>query len=583
MSDAVLGERLPQPRPPRGAPAGPPVRIAASLDQRLMQAGLWLALAFLAISLALPMGMLLARAFQDAQGGFVGLANFATYVTTPSLVRSVWNSVWTAAVTTILVVPLAFAYAYALARSCIPFKGIFRAVMLVPILAPSLLPALALIYLFGNQGMLRWMLFGENIYGPWGIVAAQVFYCFPAAAIILSVALSTADARLYEAAEALKAGRFRIFLTVTLPGAVYGLVSAGVVVFTLVVTDFGIPKVIGGQFQVLATDVYKQVVGLQDFNMGAVVGMVLLLPAIAAFALQRWAEGRRAGTLTGRATPYIPRPRRARDLPLLVLCITVAALLLGIVGVAAWGSLIRFWPWNLSLTLDNYEFSRFDASGWGAFLTSIEMSLLTATIGAAIVFVVAYLLERAPQATRGARLLRGAVGFLATAPLAIPGLVLGLAFILFFNHPANPAGIIYGTLAILVLNSLVHFYTVGHLTAATAIRQLDPEFEAVGSSLKVPAWTTFGRVTVPICLPAILDIWVYLFVNAMTTVSAVIFLYGPDTKPASVAVVHMDEAGQASAAAAMACTILAATAAVKILHVAMGGAVDRLTQAWRRR
>jgi iron(III) transport system permease protein len=583
MSDAVLGERLEQPQPPRGASLGPAVRITASLDQRLMQGGLWLALAFLLAALAVPMGVLLIRAFEDQQGGFVGLANFATYVTTPSLIRSVWNSVWTAGLTTAAVLPLAFAYAYALTRSCIPCKGVFRAVMLLPILAPSLLPALALIYLFGNQGMLRWMLFGDNIYGPWGIIAAQVFYTFPSAAIILSVALSTADARLYEAAEALKAGRARIFATVTLPGARFGLVSAGVVVFTQVVTDFGIPKVIGGQFQVLATDVYKQVVGLQDFNMGAVVGIVLLLPAIGAFALQRWAEGKRSGTLTGRAVPYVPRPRLGRDLPLLLVCLGVAAALIGIVGVAVWGSLIRFWPYNLTLTLDNYEFSRFDSSGWGAFLTSLELAAMTAVIGTALVFLVAYLLERGAQVTRTARLLRGAVGFLATAPLAIPGLVLGLSYILFFNHPANPLGVLYGTLGIIVLNSLVHFYTVGHLTATTAIRQLDPEFEAVSASLRVPVWTTFGRVTLPICLPTILDIAVYLFVNAMTTVSAVIFLYGPDTKPASVAVVHMDEAGQSSAAAAMACMLLAATCSVKILQLALGGLVDRATQAWRRR
>jgi iron(III) transport system permease protein len=172
---------------------------------------------------------------------------------------------------------------------------------------------------------------------------------------------------------------------------------------------------------------------------------------------------------------------------------------------------------------------------------------------------------------------------LATAPLAIPGLVLGLAYILFFNHPSNPLVILYGTLAILVLNSLVHFYTVAHLTAATAIRQLDPEFEAVGASLKVPAWITFGRVTLPICLPALMDIWVYLFVSAMTTVSAVIFLYGPDTKPASVALVHMDEAGQASAAAAMACVLLAATTMAKLVQLAVGAVADRATQAWRRR
>ncbi|MCE2921673.1 MAG: putative 2-aminoethylphosphonate ABC transporter permease subunit, partial [Roseomonas sp.] len=523
----------------------PVVRPKASADEiwlRLIQA---IALLFLAIALALPLLSLFQRAFEDQQGGFVGLRNFAIYVTTPSLVRSAWNSLWTALVTTCVVIPLAFAYAYGLTRSCMAGKWLFRAVMLLPILAPSLLPALSLIYLFGNQGMLRGLMAGGSIYGPWGIIGAQIFYCFPAAAIIISVALSTADGRLYEAAEALKASRLRIFLTVTLPGATYGLVSASVVVFTLVVTDFGIPKVIGGQFNVLATDVYKQVVGRQDLNMGAVVGLVLLIPAVLAFVLDRWAHNKRSATLTGRAVAYRPKPRRGRDIPAFLFCLSVAMALLGIVAVAVWGSFIRFWPYNLALTLDNYDFTRFDTAGWQAVWLSVKLSLITAFVGTALIFIIAYSLERGPTRSLLATPLR----FLATIPLAVPGLVLGLAFIIFFNHPANPLGIIYGTLTILVLNSIIHFYTVGHLTAVTAIRQLDPEFEAVSASLHVPIWQTFGRVTLPICLPAILEILVFFFVSAMTTVSAVIFLYGPDTKPASVSVVHMDEAGQASAAA----------------------------------
>ncbi|MCE2919953.1 MAG: putative 2-aminoethylphosphonate ABC transporter permease subunit, partial [Roseomonas sp.] len=473
---------------------------------------------------------------------------------------------------------LAFAYAYGLTRSCMAGKWLFRAVMLLPILAPSLLPALSLIYLFGNQGMLRGLMAGGSIYGPWGIIGAQIFYCFPAAAIIISVALSTADGRLYEAAEALKASRLRIFLTVTLPGAMYGLVSASVVVFTLVVTDFGIPKVIGGQFNVLATDVYKQVVGRQDLNMGAVVGLVLLIPAVLAFVLDRWAHNKRSATLTGRAVAYRPKPRRGRDIPAFLFCLSVAMALLGIVAVSVWGSFIRFWPYNLTLTLDNYDFTRFDTAGWQAVWLSVKLSLITAFVGTALIFIIAYSLERGPPRSFLAAPLR----FLATIPLAVPGLVLGLAFIIFFNHPANPLGIIYGTLMILVLNSIIHFYTVGHLTAVTAIRQLDPEFEAVSASLHVPIWQTFGRVTLPICLPAILEILVFLFVSAMTTVSAVIFLYGPDTKPASVSVVHMDEAGQASAAAAMACVILAISLTAKLTELTVGGLMGRFTSAWRR-
>jgi iron(III) transport system permease protein len=554
------------------------VRPKASADEAALRAIHILGFLFLAVALALPLGSLLLRAFEDQRGDFVGLRNFAIYVTTPSLIRSAWNSIWTAALTTLVVVPLAFAYAYGLTRSCMPGKWFFRAVMLLPIFAPSLLPALSLIYLFGNQGMLRWMMDGGSIYGPWGIIGAQIFYCFPAATIILSVALSTADGRLYEAAEALKASRFRIFLTVTLPGAIYGLVSAGVVVFTLVVTDFGIPKVIGGQFNVLATDVYKQVVGRQDLNMGAVVGLVLLIPAILAFLLDRWALSKKSATLSGRAVPYQPKPRASRDRPILLLCLAIALALTGIIAVAVWGSLIRFWPYNLSLTLDNYDFARFDSAGWQTVWLSIKFSLLTAIIGTAIVFILAYSLERGPHHGVFVAPLR----FLATLPLAVPGLVLGLAYIIFFNAPGNPLEIIYGTLAILVLNSVVHFYTVCHLTAVTAIRQLDPEFEAVSASLHVPIWRTFCRVTLPICLPAILEIAVFLFVSAMTTVSAVIFLYGPDTKPASVAVVHMDEAGQASAAAAMACVILAISLSAKLLQLLVSGVLGRFTSAWRR-
>lgn len=547
-------------------------------DVRLARLALWAAAALFLVALILPMTVLLLRAVQDQSGGFVGLANFVAYVTTPSLAASVWNSAWTGALSTAVVVPLAFGYAYALTRSCIPMKGLFRAAMLVPILAPTLLPALAMVTLLGNQGLFRpWLPEGFSVYGPWGIVAAQVFANFPHAAIILSVALATADGRLHEAATALRAGRLRVFLTVTLPGATYGLVSAAVVAFTLAITDFGIPKVIGGNFSVLATDVYKQVVGQQNFNIGAVVGLVLLAPAVLGFLLERWAQRQRAATLSGRAVAYAAAPRIARDGPLFALVLSVAGVLIGVVAVAAWSSLITFWPWNLSLTLANYEFGRFDANGWGSVLASVQMALLASAIGTPVIFLIAYLLERGPS--HG--LLGAGLRLAVTLPLAIPGLVLGLAYILFFNHPANPAGVLYGTLGILVLNSIIHFYTVAHLTATTAIRQLDPEFEAVGASLKVPMWLTFARVTVPISLPAILDVAVYVFVNAMTTVSALIFLYGPDTKTASVAVVHMDEAGQQSAAAAMACVILAITAAAKLAQLAAGGLVDRATQRWR--
>ena len=562
------------------APATAPLaRPTLDRDDLLMRLGICLLIVLLVIVMALPLWSLLSKSFQDRDGQYIGLANYIRYFSTPALFQSVWNSLFVAIVSTAIVLPLAFVYAYALTRSCMRFKRVFQALALIPILAPSLLPAISLIYLFGNQGFLKELLFGGSIYGAGGIVVSQVFYCFPVALMILVAALSMADARLYEAADALGASNTRVFFTVTLPGAKYGLFSAGFVVFTLVITDFGIAKVIGGRFNVLATDIYKQVVGQQNFEMGAVVGMVLLIPAVVAFTADRIIQRRQVALLSARAVPLQPKPEPQRDWSLFAFCAVVGGLILGILSVSAWASVITRWPYNLTLTLKNYAFGDFDTNGWDAYWNSVQMAAWTAVIGTVVVFAGAYLLEK----TRGFAVGRGIAQLLAMLPMAVPGLVLGLAYIFFFNARWNPLGFLYATLAILVINSVTHFYTVSHLTATTALKQMDPEFEAVSASLKVSLLRTFARVTVPVCLPAVLDISIYLFVNAMTTVSAVIFLYSTDTKLASVTIVNMDEAGFTASAAGMAMTIVATSAAVKIAHVLLTYRLERTTQAWRRR
>ncbi|UCH76119.1 MAG: putative 2-aminoethylphosphonate ABC transporter permease subunit [Rhodospirillales bacterium] len=508
-----------------------------------------------------------------------GLGNYVAYVNTPSLFFSVYNSLFIAVTTTVIVIGLAFFYAYALTRTCMPYKGLFRVVALIPILAPSLLPAISLVYLFGNQGVLKALLMGESIYGPIGIVIGSAFWTFPHALMILVTALSISDARLYEAAEALRTSRLRTFLTVTLPGAKYGLISAIFVVFTLVITDFGVPKVIGGQFNVLATDIYKQVIGQQNFQMGAVVSVVLLLPAVVAFVVDRIVQRKQVALLSARAVPLQPKPNRRIDIAMAFYCGAVGIVIVGMLGMAFWASLIKFWPYNLSLSLNNYNFDVMDGGGWEAYGNSIRMALYTAFFGTVIIFSGAYLVEKG----RGFRFGRGLIQLLAILPMAVPGMVLGLAYIFFFNHPDNPLGFIYGTMAILVLCTITHFYTVSHLTAATALKQMDPEFEAVSASLKAPFYRTFARVTVPVCLPAILDVSIYLFVNAMTTVSAVVFLYSTDTTLASVAVLNMDDAGDIAPAAAMAMMIVYTSAGMRLLHALLTRGLQRRTQAWRTR
>ena len=571
MAEATLADRAAVP--------APLIKAKVGRDEWTMRAFMVLIGLYLVATLALPLWAMLSKSFQNGAGEFVGLANYLHYFGTPALSYSIHNSFFVSIVSTLITVPLAFVYAYALTRSCLPLKGLFKTIALVPILVPSMLPGIALVYLLGNQGMIKALIFGYPIYGPIGIVMAEVFFTFPHALLIVVTALALTDARLYEAAIALRASRPRIFFTVTLPGARYGLISAVFVVFTMVITDFGAPKVIGGQYNVLATDVYKQVIGQQNFEMGAVVSVLLLIPAAFAFAIDRVARRRQVALLSARAVPYAPKPHRRFDLTMLAFCGLVAVFLLGMIAVSQYAALVRFYPYNLTLSLYHYDFERLGTGGWAPYVNSIRMSLSTAFLGTVVVFVGAYLVEKGRGFPSG----RAAFQFLAMMPMAVPGLVLGLAYIFFFNHPANPLGVLYRTMAILVISTIVHFYTVAHLTALTALKQMDPEFETVSASLKQPFYKTFWRVTVPVCLPAILDIGIYLFVNAMTTVSAVVFLWGPGTELASVAVLDMDDAGQTAAAAAMAMMIFYTNVGARGLHLVLTRWLEHHTQAWRRR
>ena len=545
----------------------------------MLRTALVVIIALLAVAVVFPLYSLLSMSLQDMDGEYVGLENFRIYFDTPALFASITNSLSVAISATLIVLGIAFVYAYALTRTRMPLRWFFRGVALIPILAPSLLAAISLIYWFGNQGVLKSWLSGGSIYGPVGIIIGSCFWVFPHALMILLTALSTADARLYEAAEALRTPKWRVFWTVTLPGAKYGILSAGFVVFTLVITDFGVPKVIGGRYNVLATDVYKQVVGQQNFEMGAVVSLVLLLPALVAFIADRWVQRKQVALLSARAVPFQPKSEPLRDGLLFIFCTIVAVTLLAMIAMAAYASFVTFWPYNLTLSLKNYNFDVMDGGGWEAYFNSIRMAIYCAIFGTGLIFVGGYLVEKA----RGVSWLRTLLHLAAMLPLAVPGLVLGIAYIFFFNHPDNPLGFLYGTMGILVICTIVHFYTVSHLTCLTALKQLDPEFEAVSLSLKTPVWRTIGKVTLPVCLPALLDVGSYLFLNAMTTVSAVVFLYSPETMLASVAVLNMDDAGDIAPAAAMAMMIVYTSAVFRILHALLARILQRRTQVWRKR
>jgi iron(III) transport system permease protein len=557
----------------KAAKVKPAVR-ADRADRLFVLGGQWLLLGFLVVAVLLPLLAMLWRGFGGAAGQGGGLHAAGELFASANFRWLLGNSLKVSATVAIIVVPLAYGFAYALQRSCIPAKGLWRGISLLPLLAPSMLPGIALIYLFGNQGVLRG-LFTDNIYGFWGIVLGQAIYTFPHALMVLLSALALADARLFDAASSMGASPWRAFRSITWPGSRQGVFAALCLVFTLCITDFGIPVVVGGDYQVLALEAYKAVVGQQQFGRGALIGLVLLVPALLSFGVDLWLRKRQRDAMGSRAQVYRAQPAWRRDGLLLLFTLAICALLLGVFGMALYSSLVKFWPYDLTLSFKHNAFDELPG-GWQVYRNSLLLSACTAVLGSLLIFTGAYLIEK-PRQTFLTQTLR----LLCFVPMAVPGLVLGLGYVFFFNLPSNPLNGLYGTLTLLVVCTIAHFLTTAQMTASTALRQLDSEFEAAALSLKVPLLRHFLRVTLPICLPALLDIVRYLFVSAMTTVSAAIFLYSPDSMLAAVAVLNMDDAGNVGGAAAMSSLILLTSAGVSLLLAGLARGVLRRSQAWR--
>ena len=537
-----------------------------------------LAVLVLALATILPIGALLVRSLFSRDGAFAGFDNFLRYASEPGLAIAAWNSVTLSGLATLLTILIAYPLAYALHRSCMPFKGLLRAIFMLPLLAPSLLPAIGLIYLFGTQGMLKGLLMGGQLYGPIGIVTGSVLYALPHAVLILSAGLAASDARLYEAARALRAGPWRQFFAITLPFSRYAMISAASVVFVLVFTDFGVPTVVGGSTNVLATDIYKLVIGRFDFELGAVVGVLLLAPAVAAYAVDVVARRAQRATLSGKSVPVAPYPSAIRDGALTAFSILVALAILGVIGMAVFGSLVKFWPYNLSFDVKNYARVFGDGDDGRALVASLWLACFTALAGTAAVSLTGWLVARKVGAVLPTQLVQA----LAMLPVAVPGLVLGLGYIFFFNAPANPLNPLFGTLTLMVVCTIAHFYTVPHLMVVGTLMRTDPEIDMAARALQSTPAGTARRIHLPMLLPTMIDAFGYFFVNAMTTVSALIFLFTANSRVGAIAVVNLLEGSRYGQAAALAVLIMFISMVATGLQFALRAFVLG-RQPWRRK
>jgi iron(III) transport system permease protein len=505
------------------------------------------------------------------ESGHAGIANYLALMNTPGIVRATRNSLMLGASTTLLCLILGFMLAYAIERSGMAGKGFVSAVLYLPVFAPSLVLGLGLIFLLGRNGLLG-KFFGIHveIYGFPGLLLANTLYALPQAVIILRAALRQADARYYDAAAVMGAGAWRQFWDITLPGVKFGLLSAGFVVFTLTITDFGNAVVLGGDYPLLAIEIYNQVSGQMKFGVGAAVGMLLLLPTGLSLYIERVASKRQAGGQADGAVPPVPLYQARRDIPLFAGVMAVSLSIALVIATVVFASFVNLWPYRLDLGLKHYSITI--SGGYAPLWTSLGVSLVAAVGGTILLFALAFGLRRSPP------ILAKTIYLIAVMPVGVPGLVLGLAYVFAFNQAGSPLELLYGSALLISICNFYHYHTQGFLTTVTGLRAVPVALESAAACLGGSAGRVLIDVIVPIMGPTLLSVFFFLFMRSMVTLSAVIFLVSPALSLASVSVMRLDEAGFVSQAAAFStCIMVVVAAAAWVMRRAVAIASVRMS------
>ena len=488
------------------------------------------------------------------------LANFANYFGKPAIVQSLWNSLYVSLWTTIITTVLAFLYAYGLTRTTIRRKKALYYAAMIPLVAPSLLQAMALISMFGVNGLVTAGLLKVewNIYGSTGIIISEVLYCLPHAMVILYATLSAVDTRLDEAAASLGASGVTTFFRITVPTARYGIFSAAALTFNLTITDFGNPIIIGRGYRVLATEIYLQVIGMQRFDLGTTIAVVLLVPSVIAFLLNYHFTKKSHALISGQAQPMLHESRPLRKWSFSVFCWFMALVMMSVIGVVLAKAFVAVWMYDWTLSLRHFKFRI--PGGIGVLWTSLWISVVVGMMGAFLTLLNGYIIEKKKP------FFAQPLYLLSVIPAAIPGMVMGLGYILIFNTRfLRLDQLLYGKAALIIVNTVVCNFTLGTLSSISNMKNIDRSIDEAATSLGADIVGTFARVIAPLSRTTFFSNVIYYFMRSMVTISAVIFLISPDVHLAAVSVVNLERDGRQGSSSAMATLIVAVVCAVLAL------------------
>ncbi len=472
-------------------------------------------------------------------------------VDSPVFLTAIQNSLVSSVFSTIITVVLAFFLALCIERTAIRFKSIFGIFFTLPMLIPSISSGMGLIILFGNNGILT-RFFGlesSAIYGLGGIVLGSVMYAFPVAYLMLSDIIHYEDGSPYEAAKVLGISKWRQFTAIMLPYLRKPLISVFFSTFTLIITDYGVPLMVGGKYTTVAAVMYQEVIGQLDFGKGTVYGALLLIPAVIAFIIDLLNKDKgNAGYIT---KPLPPAKNKLLLFFSYLFCGAVTVFTLLPIAAFAILSIAKNYPTDLTFTFENV-IKTFDLNAGDYLINSILIALGTALCGTVIAFFTAYMSAR--MKSRTSHLLHLA----SMTSAAIPGVVLGLSYVLTFQ--ITP---VYGTVIILILVNLVHFISSPYLMMYNSLSKLNENIEGVAHTMGIGRLHIIKDVFVPQCKTTLMEMFSYFFVNCMMTISAVSFLASTTNKPISLMINQFEAQMQFECAAVVSLLILGVNILIK--------------------
>lgn len=478
-----------------------------------------------------------------------------------SFVTPFFNSLIVGSIVAVTSTVIGFIFAYVTTRTNIPGRRVFRIIGIIPIVTPPFIMSLAVIMLLGRNGpisTLAYQLFGVswNIYGLPGLVLTETFAFFAMAFLILEAVLGGISPSLEEAAHDLGASRLRTFVKVTLPLALPGIAGALLLTFARSLEDFGDPIIIQGRFPVLTTQIYLAITGTYNIPLGATLALILLVPTVLVFILQRYVLSRRSYvSVTGK-----PSSSKVAELPAIAkwglfgavaLC---SAWILLLYATIIFGSFTKLWGINWTFTLEHYKYAF--TVGWRYLKDSLLLATIATMIGGIWGMIIAYVV--ATKKIVG----RGIIDFLATVNFAVPGIVIGIGYIFAFN--TRPL-LLTGTAAIIILVFISQRTPAVVRDGVAMLQQIDPVIDEAAADLGAGFFTTFTKVILPLTAPALVAGMAYMFAACITSISAVIMVVSADWYLITVALLSEVDLGALSTAAVYGVMILVSVTTVILL------------------